>query len=892
MKDHREIWRGLPRARREETALAFWRDCEDEDAVERALVYLVEHLRMRPQTVGQMGIRKRAKYLGRCGRPPADVAHAALVTYHLSERRALLARFLDELGVPNREGLIEDDEGLAPREPEALRTAIVSLRSEFPPDDVQLYLDMLVATDAPLWRALPGVREELAAEESTAPDAEAVRETGEADGEIDDPDSLEERSAREIEPVLAPGSRFDTMDRVVIRSIVDSVGHADHALSEDEARDLVQGLVQMNPSRHRSYFHLGFLDALQGQGARTDWPETNEDRRAWYLSGALSGYSRRGDTAQARALIEGNLDEFKLLGSGGHEASSLAVPLIFDAVWKGPEPSQVADLLRPRGLAESGMPILQRLLAESRILIHEQRGEEALPLIRLAERAVELLRQRGLTPPPDFQRDLTRRAAHCARLCGDFDAARAKLGRLLRSAPTPHEGMIRADLGLMACGMRSLADIRIPVQRSSWPAAARQLEAGLEHFEAAAAARSRGAHGEYCLGLHRLLSGRTSDALPLFDRCVAEMQQRPRTYRPPRILARARIGLAHCLAQADEPLHLERVVRLTERAVEDLGRESLALVEDLLAYLALHDENRATATCRALFAHLGKVVIDHVAEVQLLRRLPEVRGALLDRARDAAQPRAQRFRDYERLLLAARHAGDAELGEEAMDGLECLAERDPEQEAFLRLLDDPDRCDGVWDPDDVDFARVRLHERRGGYEQARAILERVGHRRLADGGEQAVPAVEGVLERIASYALEPDPSLAARVEALRSEREQAAPPDDIEAKVLFIGGDEGQADLAERVRAAVAATWPGVSLDFEHPCWSSNWGRQLDGLRTRIARADAVVLMPLVRTHLGRGVRRCCGEHRIPWVACTGKGAGMIERAIRHAVELVGRRGA
>jgi len=50
------------------------------------------------------------------------------------------------------------------------------------------------------------------------------------------------------------------------------------------------------------------------------------------------------------------------------------------------------------------------------------------------------------------------------------------------------------------------------------------------------------------------------------------------------------------------------------------------------------------------------------------------------------------------------------------------------------------------------------------------------------------------------------------------------------------------------------------------------------------------VLMPFVRTELGRAVRRLCSEFGVPWVACTGKGYDSMERAIRTALQLAAER--
>jgi hypothetical protein len=81
------------------------------------------------------------------------VATRALIAYHFSTQRPMMAAFLDALGVANDNGLITAEEVSAP-ETERLRTAVGQL-AEFPPDAVSLYLRTLTAVDEDTWRNLP-----------------------------------------------------------------------------------------------------------------------------------------------------------------------------------------------------------------------------------------------------------------------------------------------------------------------------------------------------------------------------------------------------------------------------------------------------------------------------------------------------------------------------------------------------------------------------------------------------------------------------------------------------------------------------------------------------------------------------------------------------------------
>jgi len=346
---------------------------------------------------------------------------------------------------------------------------------------------------------------------------------------------------------------------------------------------------------------------------------------------------------------------------------------------------------------------------------------------------------------------------------------------------------------------------------------------------------------------------------------------------------------AYCLAEQGNPILADHIETLVIQAVEALGPESPYLLRHVLTDLSLSQSQGAVSLARRLFDDLDTKALDAITAAELLRHLPRIRGAVLARARDQSRTRSRRFDDYERVLRASVNAGDATMAEQALDEMEGLARSEPEQTHFLQLLNDPSRHGNVWDADEVDYARVRLHEFRGEVEEARAVLNRLGHRLLSTSESYAVTAAAGVVERVRHLGVEPDPRLLARLAAVQTQEEQQEPIPNarIEARILFVGGGESERNNARAVEKWIEESWPNIELEFEHPNWSSNWGPQLRSLKGRIAKADAVVLMPLVRTHLGRGVRKMCGENGICWVPCTGKGQHSMRMAIEHAVRVI-----
>ncbi len=107
--------------------------------------------------------------------------------------------------------------------------------------------------------------------------------------------------------------------------------------------------------------------------------------------------------------------------------------------------------------------------------------------------------------------------------------------------------------------------------------------------------------------------------------------------------------------------------------------------------------------------------------------------------------------------------------------------------------------------------------------------------------------------------------------------------------IVYVGGNERQARIQQNVDDHVRARYGNlVTVEWVHIDWGPNWTKdadRIDGLMT--AGADAVVLLPLVRTGMGERVRRSSGEHGVPWIPCTGRGQTSAKRAIDEAVQVV-----
>jgi hypothetical protein len=153
-----QVWKTMPVEKRVEAAEAFWRDRESPDSgVQQmeAVAALAKRLKFRVQSVQALPVERRARHLAQMADVGDTIAGRALIAYHFSRQRGLMAAFLDALGIAHEDGLITADE-VPPPDRSQLAAAVDAVRASFPAEDVELYLRTLGALDSATWANLDG----------------------------------------------------------------------------------------------------------------------------------------------------------------------------------------------------------------------------------------------------------------------------------------------------------------------------------------------------------------------------------------------------------------------------------------------------------------------------------------------------------------------------------------------------------------------------------------------------------------------------------------------------------------------------------------------------------------------------------------------------------------
>jgi hypothetical protein len=740
-------------------------------------------------------------------------------------------------------------------------------------------------------------------------------------------------------PVLRPALGAEppgltALDRLLARA-VSAAGHPGADATEGaELRAALDEVLALSAERPRSAYPLGLLAALTaaaGAEAPEGWGPAH---RAWYERGRLAGWTQREQWSAVVRFVTEEAAAARALLADEPPLARWAAAHLFDALLTAGEPVLAAEVLGCCP-AVATLPARTAVLeAASALLAGDRVGEADAVLTALASlpplAAPDVAPPEMVAPHPvvagtaevaaaAYAARLARRVAECAQAQGCFAVARARLEAALPTADGTERGCLLAALGLVAGEFSRLADVRLPEADADPQPWRRRLEAGEPYFrEALEAAPDDLPTASFCLGALEWLRGRPGGAREHFEAAVYALGRQPAAVRPAGVLAQAEFYLGACLLLDLDTAARQRALSLLRTALDDGLVASPAVWRRLLDEVVALDATLADALFD-LFALQERTAPGLPADLvrdYLMRCAVRSEVARQRLAAECARPdlpAAERWPLLCRLLEAQRRAGDADGVRATLDALEGLSLA-PAEDSRARLerwrdfLADPANYEPEWSWEEVLWSRLRTLELLGHDEEAFWLLAMPFNRALAEGTAESLAEAEDLLAHARQLARSPDARgavadmaqrLRARQEALRAE---AAAEEDVvgarlragrSLRVLFIGGNETQAQYEAALRAALErrdeTTGARVQIEFRTPGYNSNWDKTLEAVRGYRGRVDALVLMPYVRTQLGRALRRLASEWGVPWVSCTGKGYDSLERSLRAAIVLAAR---
>jgi hypothetical protein len=148
-----QIWKQMDHGRRRQAAEAFFTSAETAGEKRSITGLIAMKMKLRPQTAAKLPPERAAGYLSTIESLDEPLAALLVRSYLFTHQTPMLAMFLDELHITHKDGVIPDDNTIVPTA-EALQEAAGKIRAAFAPEDVQLYLSALSASDAVTWANL------------------------------------------------------------------------------------------------------------------------------------------------------------------------------------------------------------------------------------------------------------------------------------------------------------------------------------------------------------------------------------------------------------------------------------------------------------------------------------------------------------------------------------------------------------------------------------------------------------------------------------------------------------------------------------------------------------------------------------------------------------------
>jgi hypothetical protein len=610
-----KLWNEMPPEQRTAAVQRFWQDDPAIGPSEResAISAIAEARKSRLSSVRRAVPTDLEKWTLTVQRLPSSVLSTLIRSYLLNEHRGMITGFLNDLKIPNVNGVMAADfEPEVPASAE-LDAAIKRLIDRYGEDLVKLYLGYVSLTDGTWAEAVRGAL----ARASTSRNEESG--TGIA---------LQESPSED--------DWLTNLDLLIGGAIANTAAGSPGSLDSAQLKDVVDEILQNNPHRTKTYFHKGYLDASLDSTVDPHFPGENRDRRLWYLSGAIRALDDRGDRQGIVGLF-GQAD-LRDLGKEQNQRSVLAAGPIFKALCNEGKTAAAVAFLSPRtvihfGLFEWGLDFGTRLLRRQEI-------GSALKIFELLQSGVDLLTKEQVLSLGNRVFELKRRQARCLRFQRHFGAATKILNRLLKESAAPERSAMTVDVALMSAGFRGLLDIVIPEHEPK--RFAQRLEQLRPALEQALELGGDNAHAAYCLGVLALAKGQQVDAskaAELLDTSVTNILRHANEYDLEGLLNRAKFYLGLARAEALDTNFAEKAGALFQESVQAGFVPWDHLLKRYIDALSIIGPDQAVRAAETAVNKLGATrVLDSILDTEVASRSKSILSRLLEYAQDDARP--------------------------------------------------------------------------------------------------------------------------------------------------------------------------------------------------------------------------------------------------------------
>jgi len=688
------------------------------------------------------------------------------------------------------------------------------------------------------------------------------------------------------------------LDRWLIDLVVSEVGKQTEDL--DQAHQALMPLLRevraLDAKRIQTSFLFGFLDALCDKAVAGSAPADNELRRSWYLTGFAMGLMRTKSGAELAAWIRARSREDRAALTDTHPwagAWLLLETLVRQKLPAAGEHVLAAQLLAAHAERSPSFVNDQLVLAKLCLL-----GRDRKALKGVLEQVDTGILRRWDEQEPGAVANLELLLGELRRLEGRFAEAEGHYRAAVKSGLDPAAGS--AEIGMILCHA-NVPDIEDIVLTSR---TLQNLKSGLgAGHEALARHLAQGPTAPAMLlaALHDLLLQRNHFYGPA--EIGNKMREVVELIRSPGAPVRMREEFAHRveawaaladLIAANAPFAAE-ATRTLARWLDSLSAEERPpadYVFDALAGSIACGVEEASELAEVLMKYFGSTSLKKIPINEICQNSPRIATRILEqlRAEGKGIGAVERFgfaRQVIEALLRVPGEEAAEAASEAFDLMQEIAGTNTkvwmdfeefcvrEDDALAACLDPDSRLEA--------FLSVAQIANDAGW-CGRAALQLLPRARVREDDAYLEELIE--LMRGAGHENEIPQHHLHWLQERRKPLANVKTNSCAGIAIVYVGGNEIQAQYEAAVKASLRARFPSLGLSFYFPGWTSNWHVELEDVRKKLesTRPKVVVMSTLVRTQFGRNLRRLLGEMDIQWRSCTGRGRDSIDRAMTHAV--------
>lgn len=808
-----------------------------------------------------------------------DVIRASIV----AQRTPMLVAFLDAVGVPHKNGFVEGE----PDPPNASQFAkgIREILTQFNPREVAQYLGYLALYGGSFWSALPSAIHELNINLPALLAPEPAQSP---------PPEVTQNAPPEATAAAAEDSdEFTNLDNWLIQTAVATAFGEMGALSPDRLEDLVEEVVSLNATRHHTLFHRGYFHALFNKPFQFNFPGENEERRLWYMTGVIFGLLRANRRKEVLGLFHDHPElADRLRANIRVRCGSMLLPHLYPLLWEAKEFSTLLHWLEKQleyTATERCMNLLLDLQSDTSNMVRRGEWVEADGFLRFME---------GFIPRrPDLSDELkaymipinARRRAQVLQLKGDFRGAEALLKPLSETEELEDSGNALCDLALMKAGFRSLTGILPTKDEPAASATADALQKCRELLESAIQRHPDSATNAYlCLGLQSVVRRKAQEGTHFLTAALAGMLKKEDAYSEGGLIQWTRFLLGLAMLENADPREFQYARNYIDQSLScDCNFPSWLWIRALHAASLFDDTSLAASIADYLLNGKGSAAWDAIWQSGLAASAPTLRQKYLEWLEIAKVSLHDKWDRLTTLLPVSLKDQDTEQAESILDALEGIAAQGgPYRGMLAKLLEDDRNYSPAWSLDDALETRIKLLEIDGDMVAAIALL-RNRFFTLRNSTDTATAMLAGAtLSWMES--LNADKADVDELRKLLPADAVPTPEDTCRLKagakvtVLYIGGNETQMAYERDIRSELLNRYPGLTLEFYFPGWTSRWNVHLERVKSLMNKSHVVVLNTLVRTQFGRHVRSACTPER-PWFPCTGRGRKSLSSSIELA---------